>query len=144
MFNFVRLLLAGGTAVAAAISSTARPGIAQTPTAEQPRQDAGARAADRWQLTVDSAQYLWDVRLVKLAGDTLVVRQADSLLPVAVGRISEIRLLQKSTMQVGTGGRDVLNALTGADDEIYDLGPLAFAERLRVIQKLLLSHPPGD
>ncbi len=34
-----------------------------------------------------------------------------------------------------------MNALVGGDDEIYDLTPLEFADRLRTIQKILLLHP---
>ena len=34
-----------------------------------------------------------------------------------------------------------MNALTGGDDEVYDLSQLEFADRLRTIQKILLDHP---
>ena len=36
-----------------------------------------------------------------------------------------------------------MNALVGADDEVYDLTPLDFADRLRTVQKILLLHPTG-
>jgi hypothetical protein len=29
----------------------------------------------------------------------------------------------------------------GGDDEVYDLSPLEFAERMRTIQKILVNHP---
>ena len=94
---------------------------------------------DRWQVTLDDQEYVWDVRLVRLAGDSLVVRQSDSLRALAVDHISEMRLIRKSEMQLGDGA-GTMNALMGADDQIYDLTPLEFAERIRAIQKILLTN----
>lgn len=62
-----------------------------------------AQQDDRWQITLDQDRYVWDVRLVKLDGDSLVLRQTDSSLRVPVERISEIRLIRKSEMQLGDG-----------------------------------------
>ena len=117
------------TLAAAALSLAA---LATTPLAAQ--QD------DRWQITLDQDRYLWDVRLVRLDGDSLVVRQADSSLSVPVERITEIRLIRKSEMQLGDGAA-AMSALTGSDDEVYDFTPLDFAERVRAIQKIFLYHP---
>jgi hypothetical protein len=99
-----------------------------------------AQQDDRWQITLDQDRYVWDVRLVKLDGDSLVLRQADSSLRVPVERISEIRLIRKSEMQLGDGAA-AMSALTGRDDEVYDFGPLGFAERVRAIQQIFLYHP---
>jgi hypothetical protein len=97
---------------------------------------------DRWQVTLDSQEYVWDIRLVRLDGDSLVVRQADSLRAVPVDRISEIRLIRKSEMQLGDGATaGAMGALMGSDDEVYDFTPLEFADRIRAIQKILLYHP---
>jgi hypothetical protein len=117
--------------LAAAVLSLA--GLGATPLA--------AQQADRWQVTLDQDRYVWDIRLVRLDGDSLVVRQADSSLSLPVERITEIRLIRKSEMRLGDGGAAAMSALTGSDDEIYDLTPLGFAERLRAIQKILLYHP---
>jgi hypothetical protein len=110
-------------------------------------QDTGARDAgapdDRWQLTLADGSYLWDVRLVKLAGDTIHVRGRDSTAAVTVAQVNEFRLIRKSEMQLGTPG-GAMAALTGADDEVYDLTPLEFADRLRAVQKIFLYHPPGE
>src|SRR5256886_15990954 len=62
----------------------ARPGVAQ----------------DRWQLTLNSGTTLWDLRLVGLAGDTLVVRHADSTYAFPLAQVDEIRLVQKSTRHI--------------------------------------------
>ena len=99
-----------------------------------------AQQDDRWQITLDQDRYVWDVRLLRLDGDSLVVRQADSSLSVPVERITEIRLIRKSELRLGDGAR-AMSALTGSDDEIYHLAPLDFAERLRAIQKIFLYHP---
>jgi hypothetical protein len=117
------------TLAAAALSLAA---LGATPLAAQ--QD------DRWQITLDQDRYVWDVRLVRLDGDSLVVRQADSSLSVPVERITEIRLIRKSEMRLGDGTM-AMSALTGADDEVYDFAPLEYAERVRAIQKIFLSHP---
>lgn len=99
-----------------------------------------AQQDDRWQITLDQDRYVWDVRLVRLDGDSLMVTQADSSLRLPVERITEIRLIRKSEMQLGDGA-GAMSALTGRDDEVYDLTPLGFAERVRAIQKLFLYHP---
>ncbi len=98
---------------------------------------------DRWQVTLEGDHYVWDIRLVRLDGDSLVVRQSDSLVRVPVALINEIRLIRKSEAQMTGGGATAgaMNALVGGDDEIYDLTPLEFADRLRTIQKILLLHP---
>ena len=105
-----------------------------------------ARAQDdRWQVALDDERYVWDIRLVRLDGDSLVVRQSDSLLSVPVAHINEIRLIRKSEIHVGAGGpggaAGAMSALVGGDDEVYDLTPLEFGDRLRTIQKILLLHP---
>ena len=102
-----------------------------------------AAQSDRWQVTLDSQEYVWDIHLVRLDGDSLVVRQADTLRLLPVERISEIRLIQKSQIQLGEGATaGAMSALMGGDDEVYDLTPLEFADRIRAIQKIFLYHPP--
>ena len=108
---------------------------------------AGPLAAqdDRWQVTLDNEQYVWDIPLVKLEGDSLVVRQSDTLRRVPVAQIKELRLIRKSEVDLGDGGAaGAMNALVGGDDEVYDMTPLDFADRLRTVQKILLLHPAGS
>jgi hypothetical protein len=96
-----------------------------------------------WQVTLDNQEYVWDIRLVRLEDDSLVVNQADTLRRLPVGRITEIRLIRKSEVRLGDGeGAGAMSALTGGDDEVYDLTPLEFADRLRAVQKIFLYHPP--
>ncbi len=101
-----------------------------------------AAQADRWQVTEGTDTYIWDVQLVRLDGDTLVVAQADSLVRVPLDHIAELRLIRKTEMRAGAEDADeTMSALTGGDDEIYDLSTLELADRLRMIQKILLYHP---
>ena len=99
-----------------------------------------AAQSDRWQVALEPDHYVWDVQLVRLDGDSLVVRQADSLIRVPVEHITEIRLIQKTEVE-GPNAAGAMSALTGGDDEIYDLSPLEYADKLRTVQKILLYHP---
>jgi hypothetical protein len=102
---------------------------------------AQSAADDRWQLMLADGSYLWDVRLVKLEGDSIHTRGRDSVAVVSVAQVNELRLIRKSEIQLGAPG-GAMSALTGADDEVYDLTPLEFADRLRAVQKIFLLHPP--
>jgi hypothetical protein len=110
--------------------------------AGQPVQAQQEQEQERWQVTLDGDQYVWDIRLVKLDGETLVVRQSDTLRRLPVSDITEVRLIRKTKVEIGgAAGGGAMSALMGGDDEVYDLRPLDFAERLRTIQKIFLMHP---
>jgi hypothetical protein len=106
-----------------------------------PAQAQAQSDADRWQITTESGEYLWDIRLVRLAGDSVIFRQADSLGSVTVQKVKELRLIQKSEMQLGDGAAGAMSALTGSDDEVYDLTTLDYPGRLRTVQQIFLLHP---
>jgi hypothetical protein len=102
---------------------------------------------DRWQATLDDGSYAWDIRLVRLDGESLVFRQADSLGRMPVGQISEMRLIRKSEARIGGEGGaagGAMAALVGGDDEVYDMAAMDFAGRLRQIQQILVTHPPAE
>lgn len=103
-----------------------------------------APSDDRWQLTLDAQQYVWDVRLVTLAGDTLIVHQADSLVRAPIARITELRLLHRTTLLVGDVHQSAIDALAGGRTEVYDLARLDLAARRRAIQGILARHSTGD
>jgi len=107
-------------------------------------QDTPKPSDDRWQIGLENGQYIWDIRLVRLQGDTLVFRQADTLGTVSVQQVGELRLIQKSTMRIGQGAAagGAISALTGSDDEVYDMLTLDYPARIRTIQQILLLHPP--
>ena len=97
---------------------------------------------DRWQIALENGVYIWDIRLVRLTGDSLVFRRADSVGAVSLQRIDELRLIRKTEFRVGTDGGGALPALMGADDEVYSFAPLDFPARIRAVQQILLAHPP--
>lgn len=100
-----------------------------------------AAQTERWQLATDDDKYVWDVQLVRLDGNALVVTQSDSLVRVPVKHINEIRLIQKTEVDMGAGAAGAMPALTGAGDEIHDLSMLDLADRLGAIRKILADHP---
>ena len=104
---------------------------------------AQAKDQDRWQIGLESGDYIWDIRLVRLGGDSLVFRQADTLGSVSVQKIKELRLIRKTEMRLGEGGGGAMAALTGSDDEVYDLNTMDYGARIRAIQQVLLLHPPA-
>ena len=59
---------------------------------------------DRWQVFTETGDYIWDIRLVRLNGDSLVYRRADSVGTVRVQQIKELRLIRKTAMRIGDGG----------------------------------------
>lgn len=99
---------------------------------------------ERWQVTLEGDRYVWDVRLLRLDGRTLLVRQSDSLVRVPVAKMTELRLIQKSQAAVGNGGAmaGAMSALVGSDDEVHDLRVLDVAARLDTIRAVLKLHPP--
>jgi hypothetical protein len=96
---------------------------------------------ERWQITTDSGSYIWDIRLVRLSGDSLIFRQADTLGSVSVQQTKEIRLIRKTEMRLGEAAAGAMAALTGSDDEVFDLTTLDYGARLRTVQQIFLLHP---
>jgi hypothetical protein len=125
------LALAAAPAAAQSTSSTAAP-------------PEGWSRHDRWQIALHDGSYLWELRLVGVRGDTLVARQADTLVAIPLDRVDELRLIQASVRHTGTGeaNRATSNALAGADDEVYALVRYAPGERRKVVEQALAAHPP--
>ena len=98
-----------------------------------------AQQDDRWQVALDDGGYVWDIRLVRLDGDTLVVSQSDSLVRVPLAHATEIRLIRKSRVDLtgGPASAGAMSALVGGDDEVYDLTPLDVPGRQATVRKLL-------
>lgn len=96
---------------------------------------------DRWQLTLNNGTILWELRLVGLTGDTLMVWRGDSTYRLPIGEIDELRLVRKSEHRTTEPGRygDVLG---GAVDEVYRFTLYTVAERRAAITQVLQDHPP--
>jgi hypothetical protein len=113
------------------------PGIAAA------QQDDAPVDTDRWQIQTEAGDYIWDIRLLKLAGDTLLFKQADTVGRARVADIRELRLIRKTVVHGAGEGGGAAAALTGSNDEIFDLTTLDFAARVRAIQQVFLVHPPS-
>lgn len=123
----LRLLPLRLAAVAALTLALASPTAGQVP----------APSPDRWQLTLADHSYLWDVRLVRLTGDTLTVTARDSAIGAPVQNITEIRLLPETILRVGDGHRSAIGALGDNNAPVFDLASLSIAARRKTIQALL-------
>ena len=103
-------------------------------------QTADSVSIDRWQIMRADGSYLWDLHLVRLSGDTLVVRQADTLVKLPLAVVDEMRLVQQFEQKGPGGQRSVVAGLAGADDAVLKLTLYTVAERRRLIEELLRAR----
>lgn len=103
---------------------------------------AEAQRGDRWQLTLNSGKTFWDLRLVKLTGDTLVVQDVDSLRAFPIAQIDELRLVQKSKRSITPEAGRYGGVLGGADDEIYRLTLYNLTERRQILRQIFERQAP--
>ena len=104
-------------------------------------------AQDRWQLTLHSDTVLWDLELVGLRGDTLLVHQTDSgaTLRVPLMQIDELRLIAKAEKRANEpDARAIERGLMGTGDPVFRLTLRDRAERVEIVRQILASRgPPG-
>jgi hypothetical protein len=103
-------------------------------------------AQDRWQVTLRDGTLVWDLRLVQLAGDTLVFRPTDTarVLRFPVMQVDVLRLVQKAEKRQGApDAQGTGNGLMGGSDLVWQLTLLDRTERLEVLRQILEDHPPG-
>lgn len=103
---------------------------------------APAQPGDRWQMTLSDGTILWEIRLVRFSHDTLVVRHADSTYAFPIGRVDELRLVQKSVRHVGAEPGRYGGVLGGTDDEVYRLTLYSVSERRQIVEQVFKEHPP--
>jgi len=115
---------------------------AAAPAAAQGR--APAEPADRWQIMLKDGSTLWDLRLVKLSGDTLVFQGNDSVLRFLLMRVDELRLVRKATRSITPEAGRFGGVLDGGDDEVYRMTLFDLNERRQVLQQILRAHPPAE
>jgi hypothetical protein len=104
-------------------------------------------AQDRWQVTLRNGAIVWDLRLVRLAGDTLVFRRTDAtrVLRLPVMQVDVLRLVQKAEKRQGApDAQGTGNGLMGGSDLVWQLTLLDRGERLQVLHQILEEHPPED
>src|SRR5207244_12584322 len=79
---------------------------------------------------------------VRLQGDTLVVRDADSTYRFPIMRVDELRLVRKSEARRTADRNRYGAALGGADDQVYRLTLDDRTERRQVLEQVFKDHPP--
>src|SRR5205823_2377864 len=97
---------------------------------------------DRWQLTLNDGKTLWELHLVQLKDDTLVVRHAESTYRLAIAQVDELRLVRKSEHRTNEPGR-YGDALGGAADQVYRLTLYRVSERRQILAQVFKDHPPA-
>ena len=125
----------------AAVVVCAAPGAAQAAGKKESKEAQAPARPSRWQLGLSDGSYLWDLRLLRLDDDALVVTQADSTVRVPLQRIDELRRIR---------GAEELGAPAGIADQIFRVNHLSLEDRRRVVQTILsanasrsaASHPP--
>jgi hypothetical protein len=115
----------------AAVVVCAAPGAAQAGAKKESEEAQAPARPSRWQLGLRDGSYLWDLHLVRLENDTLVVTQSDSTLRVPLQRIDELRRIR---------GSEELGAPAGTADRIYRVNHLSLADRRRVVQTILSAE----
>ena len=100
-------------------------------------------AQDRWQLTLHSDTVLWDLELVALSGDSLVVRHTDSgaTMRIPLMQIDELRLVATAVKRANEqDARAVENALMGSGDLVFRLTLRDRAERAQLVREILAKR----
>ena len=115
---------------------------AVAPAAAQNR--ANAEPVDRWQITLRDGSTLWDLRLAKVSGDTLVFQGNDSTLRFPLMHVDELRLVRKATRSIAPEAGRYGGVLDGGDDEVYRLTLFDLNERRQVLQQILRAHPLAE
>ncbi|HYK82613.1 MAG TPA: hypothetical protein VEU55_05660 [Gemmatimonadales bacterium] len=104
---------------------------------------ARAQRDDRWQVRLNSDAILWDLHLVRLAGDTLVLRHGDSTYSFPLSQLDELRLVHKSERHQAAEPNRYDGVLGGTDDEVYRLTLYSLSERRRIVAQIFQAHPPA-
>ncbi len=101
-----------------------------------------AQQDERWQVTLNDGTIIWELHLVRLTGDTLVLRHGDSTYRFPVSQVDELRLVQKSVRHQTPEPNRYGGVLGGADDEVYRLTLYNLGERRAILAQVLKSHSP--
>ena len=101
-----------------------------------------AQEDDRWQVTLNDGKILWELHLVRLRNDTLVLRRADSTYSFPIMHVDELRLVRKSERRQTAEPNRYGGVLGGADDEVYRLTLYSLAERRQIVAQVFEDHPP--
>ena len=101
-----------------------------------------AQQGDRWQVTLNDGTIIWELHLVRLQGDTLVARHADSTYRFPITQVDELRLVVKAVRHQTPEPNRYGGVLGGSDDEVHRLTLYTLNERREIVAKILKDHPP--
>lgn len=104
---------------------------------------ATAQQDDRWQITLNDGTIIWELHLVRLQGDTLVTRHADSTYRFPISQVDELRLVRKAVRHQTPEPNRYAGVLGGADDEIHRLTLYSVSERRDILEQVFKDHPPA-
>ena len=98
---------------------------------------------DRWQVTLNDGTIVWELHLVQLRNDTLVLRGTDSSYRLPIGSVDELRLVRKSVRRQTAEPNRYGGVLGGVDDEVYRLTLYSIPERRGILAQVFKDHPPN-
>ncbi len=104
---------------------------------------ARAQQDDRWQVTLNNGAIIWELHLVQLRNDTLVLRSSDSTYRLPIGFVDELRMVRKSVRHQTPEPNRYGGVLGGVDDEVYRLTLYTIPERRGIIAQIFKDHPPS-
>jgi hypothetical protein len=103
-----------------------------------------AQRDDRWQVALNDGTIRWDLHLVRLRGDTLVLRRGDSTYSVPLRELDELRLVHKSERRLTPEPNRYGGVLGGVDDEVYRLTLYTLTERRQIVAQIFKDHAPAS
>lgn len=103
---------------------------------------AAAQQDDRWQVTLNDGTIIWELHLVRLRSDTLVLWGGDSTYRFPIGQVDELRLVRKSVRHQTAEPNRYGGVLGGTDDEVHRLTLYGVSERRAIIEQIFKDHPP--
>lgn len=89
----------------------------------------------RWRITLASATVLWDVALVGLQEDRLVVRQNDSTRAVPLREITELRRVPSEEEAIDAAGPRIGGRQN--QSELYQFPVWDLAQKRRIVEQIL-------
>lgn len=98
---------------------------------------------DRWQVTLNDGTIVWELHLVQLRNDTLVLRGSDSTYRLPIAFVDELRLVRKSVRRQTAEPNRYGGVLGGVDDEVYRLTLYTVPERRAILVQVIKDHPPN-
>jgi hypothetical protein len=105
-----------------------------------------AQVSERWQATLSSGRILYELVPESLAGDTLILRGEDGVRRIPLADVSELRRVRPSVELAERAGRNAIGALSGADDQVYQMTLLDVGEKRAVVRDILAvlggTEPP--